>query len=670
MRNVSGWILVLLLLLPLAGRAGENLIDNPSFELTKERDQFGFVMVGWGGWKYEGDCSFEIGQVAHTGNTSCLLQGGAGAKIRVAQNHDLHPGRYRITAYLRGLDIGTGMWDMTTEFMFNGNYMQLHKNGTFGWTKLNYVAEVKEAVNAGPSFGLMAPGYFWIDDVSMELVGEDVPLTPQPVLGAEEAPIEPPGELAPGWVRCPECGYRNMPAWHKCYACGCALAAKAVTPAGPKIKPVTSFEEAKNPFDSGTLVEAHATDGNKALRIDRSYACMDGHFDWSGYDYLKADLYTDSPDPMQLYIEIRDGQTRDYWTRVNYMTVIPPGQSTLILPLKQLYVGEKSRPGRMLLTNDITRFVFNIGDQPAAPLFVDNMRLEREESGERVHFDGLYAFSFGPATSPLMDGFTPHHPRHALQQRARLRPERRPCLARLRRAATRPALPGFHLHRIRRAGGRRAQRQVPCIREYRQPFRLLGGVPGLPRARHPGAGQESRGRSHGLRSCKQHYFRLLGHEDLPSENTFDSYQKTLLPGEGVRRGGEQRAVAAGIPGGELGVQRIRGDHLPGGEGGGRQRASCEYVEDRRRFYFDNYFKRMLHRPSRRPAAACRPRTSSAAMCSSPRFHARPLLQRYPACRRDRPAVARGRLRRAAAVAVAGGAAAARAGRRRPSPSAS
>ena len=35
----------------------------------------------------------------------------------------LEPGRYRITAYLRGLDIGTGVWNQTTEFMFAGQYM-------------------------------------------------------------------------------------------------------------------------------------------------------------------------------------------------------------------------------------------------------------------------------------------------------------------------------------------------------------------------------------------------------------------------------------------------------------------------------------------------------------------------------------------------------------------
>ena len=124
----------------------------------------------------------------------------------------------------------------------------------------------------------------------------------------------------------------------------------------------------------------HATDGSRALRIDRGYAFMQEPQDWSGYDYLRADLYTNSKDPLELTVEIHDSGTHEYWTRVNCVTVAPPGKSALVLPLKQLYVGEKSRPGRMLMLNAITELVLAIGDKPGAPLFVDNVRLERDES--------------------------------------------------------------------------------------------------------------------------------------------------------------------------------------------------------------------------------------------------------------------------------------------------
>ena len=48
----------------------------------------------------------------------------------------------------------------------------------------------------------------------------------------EESPIAPPGEVRAGAVRCPECGYRNMPAWKTCYACGTPLEIKKAVAAG------------------------------------------------------------------------------------------------------------------------------------------------------------------------------------------------------------------------------------------------------------------------------------------------------------------------------------------------------------------------------------------------------------------------------------------------------
>ncbi len=44
---------------------------------------------------------------------------------------------------------------------------------------------------------------------------------------------------------------------------------------------------------------------------------------------------------------------------------MPPGRSTLIIALKQMHVVEKSKPGRMLRLDKITRPVFSIGDNVA-----------------------------------------------------------------------------------------------------------------------------------------------------------------------------------------------------------------------------------------------------------------------------------------------------------------
>ena len=591
--------LALAALLAMPSVAAENLVEDPSFEAPKERDRWGNVFVKWGGWKYEGDCEQRVGLIARTGKHAALLYGGAAPKIRITQNVDLEPGRYQITAWLRGLDIGIGIWNMTTEFMFDAKYIQLAKNGTFGWTKLTYVGEIKEKKKAGPSFGLMAPGYFWIDDVAMEKVGDDVPLTEKPVLGAEEAPIDPPGELGPGAVRCAECGYRNMPAWKTCYACGTPLAAKQEAAAGPPLKLITSFEEKKNPFTAGTLVAEHATDGTQALRIDRSYACMDGDQSWLGYDFLKADLYTDSKEPMELYVEVRDKSTTDYWTRVNYMTIAPPGASTVIIPVKQLYVGEKSRPGRMLILNSITRLVFSIPDKPPAPLFIDNVRLERDDSPQKVAFDGLYAFDFGTGTSPVMEGFTAITPA-TLYSKGRGYGLKN---ARVWRAFDVLQPEALYQDFICIESGGLAI-DVPngtyrVVLNIDNPSGFWGEYQAYRKRAVLAEGKPVATDTMDFEAFRRKYFRFWNVEDLPADNTFDKYQKAYY---------QEKSFEVDVADGQLNIE-FQGENwacsvaavvaYPTTRAAEGERF-LKYMEDKRRFHFDNYFKRILHTPAGDP----------------------------------------------------------------------
>src|ERR1700679_2166180 len=61
-----------------------NLVIDGSFEQTMPRNQFGHVFKNWGGWKYEGDCEFRVGELGHTGQHSCLLFGASAPKIRAS----------------------------------------------------------------------------------------------------------------------------------------------------------------------------------------------------------------------------------------------------------------------------------------------------------------------------------------------------------------------------------------------------------------------------------------------------------------------------------------------------------------------------------------------------------------------------------------------------------
>ena len=603
-RTGMTWFLAFGVATVLAARAGENLIADPSFEDTRSPDQFGHVFSKWAGWKYDGDCAFEVGRVAHTGTYSCLLAGYSDPKIRIfPPEHEFEPGRYRVTAFLRGVDIGTGIYDQTTEFAFDNKFMPLHKNGTFGWTPLTYVGEIKEhKKTVSPFFGLLAPGFLWVDDVTLEKVPDDTPLTPEPVLGKEEAPIAAPGPLGLDAVRCPKCAYRNEPSWKTCYACGSPLEARTRNADGPPVKVVTSFEEPASPFsgDAASVVAEHTTHGGRALRLDRGYATMSVGQDWSGYDLLKLDIYADATAPMPVYIELRDKASHDYWTRVNYSTVVPPGQSTLMIPVKQLYVGEKSRPGRMLDLKNITLFSISHGtDKPAGPLFFDNIRLERDDAAQKAGFDGLFAFDFGTGTSPVMDGFTPITP-STLYSKGR----------------------GFGLKKARIWRAMDALQPDPLYQDFiciesgglavdvpngtyhvfvniDSPSGFWGEYQTYTKRAILAQGKPVVSETMTFTDQMKKYFRFWDTEDLPTENTFDKYQKPYF---------HEKQFDVEVTNGQLNLE-FQGENwgccvsavviYPAAKAAQGQKF-LQFVEDRRRFYFDNYFKRTLPQPTGAP----------------------------------------------------------------------
>lgn len=594
-RLLVPFVLLELILIVWAGGDSRNLVADPSFEEPMARDRWGHVFARWGGWIYEGDCEFRVSNLARTGKHSLLMVAGNEPKIRVWPGKlKLSPGRYRVTAYLRGLDIGRGPDNESTEFMFDGNYIRLGKSGTFGWTPLTYVGDVTgKSDPVFPSFGLMAPGYLWVDDVSVEKVGEDVPLTPRPLLGEEEKPIEPPGQLREAIVHCPECGYRNDPHWGRCYACGTSLKVQKATTPKEAVKRIASFEE-KNPFDGGSVVSEHATHGAKSLRIDRGYVSMGAAQNWTGYDYLKADVHNAAAKPLEVTIEINDRQTRDYWTRVNYTTVAPPGDSTLILPTA-LYVGEKSRPGRALLLDGITRLVFAIGDNPAGPLFLDNIRLDRDTETERVKFEGLWAFDVGPPGSPVMEGFTP------LDARKRYTEARGYGWKDAKFWRAFDALQPDPLYRdficIEKGG---LALDVPngkyhVIVNMDSPSGYWGEYQ-IYRQRALIVEDERYDDFMDRDSFKKRYFRFWDKEDVPGEDAFDKYQVPYF---------REKHVIAEVRDGQLNIE-FEGENwaccvsaiivYPHSEAAKGKRF-LEFVKSRRRFHFDNAFKRVLHVPS-------------------------------------------------------------------------
>ena len=482
--------------------------------------------------------------------------------------------------------------------MFDDKYIQLAKGGTFGWTPLTYVADLTAKKEATVSFGLMGTGYFWIDDVTLTKVGNDVPLTDKPSLGAEASPIALPGELTAAAVRCPECGYRNPPTGMACYACGTPLTNVAVTAFGPVVQPLMPFAD-RNPFEGTTVVDSQPL-GGKALRFDGPYAALLGPQNWTGYDFLKIDLLSDSKLPQQIGIEIQDVSTRDYWTRVNYSTIIPPATSTLVIPVKQLYVGEKARPGRMLDLAGIRKFVVIRGDN-APPVSMNNLRLERDESPAQAMFDGLIAFDLGTPTSPVLEGFTQITPA-TIYNKGRgygLKD------ARVFRAidALQPD-PLYQDFICIESGGLAVD--VPNGK-YRvfvnidSPSGFWGEYQVYSQRSILAQGKPVVTETMDFASFQKKYFRFWNVEDTPSDNTFDKYQKPYF---------QEKTFDVDVRNGQLQID-FQGQNF----------ACCvsaivifpvakaaqgdkflKYVEAKRRFYFDNYFKRTLPPPAGPPLA--------------------------------------------------------------------
>ncbi len=382
----------------------ENLMKNPSFEQLRDKPtQFGQAFVEYNGWVYDQPGRLAVGNLGHTGKHSYEIVNGKAGKTRLQSvEMKLEPGRYRMTAYLRGLSIvGTYSAPLDVSY-FDSKFFPLKVPESFGWTPLTYVFQVEKPIEKGQFMvGLIGSGWLWIDDLDLEKVDDSVELSKEPVLGKEEAPIASAEKLAVDAVHCPECQYLNNRGSTQCYACGAELAAKKAAE-GPAVKVLYDFEDGKTePFSGGKITTENAPQGKNALLAEKgSSVTTNAPQDWSGYDFMKFDVFNPSDEPVMMYVEVRDDQSRDYWTRVNYSTVVPPGKSTVSLPT-DMYVGEKSRPGRPLISAKVN-FLALAPDK--ATLIFDNIRLERLDLAS-VQFEGLVALDFGKPTSPIMPGY-------------------------------------------------------------------------------------------------------------------------------------------------------------------------------------------------------------------------------------------------------------------------
>ena len=217
---------------------------------------------------------------------------------------------------------------------------------------------------------------------------------------------------------------------------------------------------------------------------------------------------------------------------------------------------------------------------------------------EKVLFEGLYAFDLGTGTSPVMEGFTQITPATMYSK------GRGYGLMDAKIWRTFDALQPDPLYQdfiCIESGGLAVD--VPNGR-YRvfvnmdNPSGYWGEYQIYRRRAILAQGREVASDGMDFESFKKKYFRFWNVEDLPTDNTFDKYQRTY----------QTKTIDVDVKDGQLRVG-FQGDNwacsvsaiviYPVTKAAEGERF-LNWVEGKRRFYFDNNFKRILHRGSGDP----------------------------------------------------------------------
>jgi|GEM_PF-1145813 len=147
---------------------------------------------------------------------------------------------------------------------------------------------------------------------------------------------------------------------------------------------------------------AHETRADGTLLWPGRWFGISRRMDWSAYDFVEVTLFNPGARAIPFSFEVKDADSRDYWTRANVSEVAAPGLQTIRLSTR-LRAGELARPGRPL---DPARIVSLILSRPdpddRAPLEVRRIELAKSAVS---YAPGLLALHAGPADAGAVDGF-------------------------------------------------------------------------------------------------------------------------------------------------------------------------------------------------------------------------------------------------------------------------
>lgn len=198
--------------------AGENILGNGGFETT---DAAGAAFAKWTTWKWEGECQVGVDTgIKHGGKSSFVMSGSGPCKIAVHQAVATQAGFYKLSGYVRGINLKEGQWGNGVVISMESKGKELLNNlplGTYGWRKFERTYQLTEACPGNEIYVyLFGAGKAWLDDLSLEKV-EGEGLKEGLVMAEAEKLAEYPGSDA---MSCAYCGMKLDPKQAKCVVCG------------------------------------------------------------------------------------------------------------------------------------------------------------------------------------------------------------------------------------------------------------------------------------------------------------------------------------------------------------------------------------------------------------------------------------------------------------------
>jgi hypothetical protein len=453
--------------LPVAvlGGQGPELVANGNFSKAGSPP---IALLRWHSYTWQG--TFETTRSTASfgsGGWSALLHGYGTGKYALIQTLALtEPGRYTLQAVVavcdatqQGLYKDIGRFTLYAAFadptgaavrtaigdlqLLPSIEQDVNTDGKVGWRRLTANFSLPAAANMTLYFRVWASGWFLVDDVSVRL-NRCAPydnLTDAITIGNRT--LEPlnftPPMVFEDLLLCGYCTAASVNAsaaplpynqLEHCVRCRAANRSALVPHQSDGAHPLTTFgidepglfspDKTCWRYTNRSLHDARR-DSSGSPPPPRSVLLYAGKYmvsqgallrqvlngDWSTWSYLRVQYRHSSPNPQQLYIEVDDAHSSNYWDRLNWYTYLPPGQGwrEAMLPLHQA-VGEKSEIGVMRRRLDLSQVV-KLGLSAMGDVDIEFASLVLIPTLPYQHdFSTLLKLDVQPRDAPVWWGFT------------------------------------------------------------------------------------------------------------------------------------------------------------------------------------------------------------------------------------------------------------------------